>query len=161
MKNGIIVVTCCLCLCLSAVRAQGGGNPGPQKPNGPVNKSPIPNKPPPNLKLPDLIVYWALVGNPDSDNGKVEMRIKNVGTADADWSYAILKVSHISAPGATPTEKSYHVKVPPIGAGQQADVFIDTKLKLSLDSTCVTIDGTNRIKESDETNNETCGVVKS
>jgi len=61
------------------------------KPNGPVNKTPIPNKLPTTLKPPDLIVYWALVGNPDSNNGKVEMRIKNVGTGNADCHTPCLK----------------------------------------------------------------------
>ena len=162
MKHGTLI--CAICLMLlgaSTLAAQAGSKPGPPKPNGPVNKTPIPNKPPPTFKQPDLIVYWALVGNPDSNNGKVEMRIKNVGTGNADWSYAVLKVSHVSSTGAKPIEKRYHVKVPPIGAGQQTDVLIETKLNLSLDSTCVTIDGTKRIHESDETNNERCGVVKS
>ena len=157
MRHGTLIFAICLMLLSASTLAAQVG----VKPNGPVNKTPIPNKPPPTLKLPDLIVYWALVDNPDSNNGRVDVRIKNVGSANAGWSYAVLKVSHISSPGAKPTEKSYHVKVPPIAAGQQADVFIQTNLNLSLDSTCVSIDGTKRIKEGDETNNERCGVVKS
>lgn len=112
-----------------------------------------------NAPLPDLIIYWSLVGDPKT--GKFEIRIKNLGTATAGWSYVILKVYHVASPGAKPTEMSYHAKVPAIGAGQQADVVIETKLNLTLDTSCTIADGTNQVTESNETNNKNCGPVKS
>lgn len=112
-----------------------------------------------NAPLPDLIVYWSLVGNPKS--GKFEIRIRNTGAAAAAWSYVVLKIYHVASPGAKPTEMSYHAKVPAIGAGQQADVVIETKLDLSLDTSCTFADGTNQITESNEVNNKNCGPVKS
>lgn len=112
-----------------------------------------------NAPLPDLITYWSLVGDPKS--GKFEIRIKNTGTANAGWSYVVLKVYHVSSPGAKPTEMSYHAKVPAIGAGQQADVVIETRLDLTLDTSCTISDGTNQVTEGNETNNRICGKVKS
>ncbi len=112
-----------------------------------------------NALLPDLIAYWSLVGDPKS--GKFEIRIKNIGTANAGESYVVLKVYHVSSPGTQQVEKSYHVKVPAIGAGQQADVVIETRLNLSLDTSCTIADGTKTITESNENNNRICGKVDS
>ncbi|HVQ36860.1 MAG TPA: CARDB domain-containing protein [Pyrinomonadaceae bacterium] len=109
--------------------------------------------------IPDLIVYWVAVGDPKS--GKFEIRIKNTGTATAGWSYVVLKVYHVSSPGAKPKEMSYHATVPGIGIGQYADVIIETKLNLTLDTSCGIADGTNRIVESNEVNNRNCGPVDS
>ncbi|HXD29535.1 MAG TPA: CARDB domain-containing protein [Pyrinomonadaceae bacterium] len=112
-----------------------------------------------NALLPDLIVYWSAVGDPK--NGKFEIRIKNIGAATAAWTYVVLKVYHVSSPGAKPKEMSYHATVPAIGIGKYADVIIETKLNLALDTSCTIGDGTNRIVESNEFNNRNCGPVDS
>jgi len=72
MKNRIIILTCCLmCLCASTLTAQVG--PKPPKPNGPVNKTPIPDKPPPTFPNVKSDLSAGVSAYVDSQAGKVVM----------------------------------------------------------------------------------------
>lgn len=74
MKSRIIMVTCCLmCLCASAARAQVGQAPGPPKPNGPVNETKVPNKPPPKFTPPKSDLSAGVSVYVDSKEGRVVM----------------------------------------------------------------------------------------
>jgi hypothetical protein len=109
--------------------------------------------------LPDLIIQWSNVSDPKI--GKYKIRIKNIGAAPAKASIVVSRVQHFPAPGARPTVMMFRVQAPPIGAGQYADVVINTNLDLTLDSSCEYVDYGNQIAESNETNNKNCGPVDS
>lgn len=149
MKNRIIMVTCCLmCLCLSAVRAQVGKNPGPQKPNGPVNKSPIPNKPPPTFNpLPDLVIEEVQVVNPDI--GKVVVRVRNKGNKDAASCQTDLTLP--TKDGGT--ENYTQMTQPALGVNKFIWLTILTNYSVVGRDFWVTTDKYNKVKESNETNN--------
>lgn len=82
MKSGtIIFATCLMLLFVSSSNAQVGPKPGAPKPNGPANKTRIPNKPPPTLPSAksDLAAGVSVYVDSQKDMVVMEALVTNYG----------------------------------------------------------------------------------
>jgi hypothetical protein len=103
------------------------------------------------ISLPDLAVEGARVE--DSDKTKFTVSIKNQGNAAAGASFVVVSFFRTGSPDKG---NIFRARVPAIPAGKTVDVVISTKLELNLYYYCITVDGTNLIKESNKGNNRVC-----
>ena len=158
MKTAFVILRICwlTLFSASALIAQEGRQTGPPKPNGPVNKSPLPNKAPPGAgQFPDLIVRSANLIEPGST--KVSIRIANIGKADADnfqvsyvcdWYPKEAGKPSIIAGAVIAVESLAAGESKPFEVDCQRNSSIGTKLKFG-----AMADWEKKIKESNETNN--------
>ena len=99
--------------------------------------------------LPDLVVMSITSDN--LDNGEVKIKIKNQGMRRAVRSNVSLAMTW----GLKTATFTYSTI--PLNPGQVTTVVIDVKMSLVQAKFCATADGTNRVTEDNENNNQLCG----
>lgn len=98
---------------------------------------------------PDLVVTD--VSSDDLDGGKITVTVKNQGDILAQRSVLVLRFPGLGQ------SKTKTTGTPPLNAGQTIKVVVETQMLLSQVRYCAYADGTFKIKESNERNNERCG----
>ncbi len=141
--------------------AQGGKQTGLPKPNGPVGSKDVPNKPPPSLPLPELVVKKIVY---DGKVAEPRVLIANVGKTKAKSFELSFGCSFVIGKGTGSDGKPFDlisalpaapVSVPALNAGAEKWISVGKFGKHSNIKQCgASVDSSKVVTESNELNND-------